>query len=253
MRVKHFCILFFLFSLYLLFPSETLAKTILSTSPIINNEENLYLTGSFSKDYSTIFNFVTQTPSPLPDESDKQLPEELLDNSFSFPLYSSSTEDVFYEMKELDFDELMIIKKTRISEILKEKRKHSFQTNYNDMYDKLEKDAFELLGVPYVWGGTTIKGFDCSGYVIYVYKKQGVSLPRTTYQMWSSLDHSIQLSKGDLVFFQTYAKGPSHVGIYIGNNKFIHSGGTKVNISSLKEQYWDKRYIGARKVDFSSK
>lgn len=116
--------------------------------------------------------------------------------------------------------------------------------------DRLLSRANSLLGVPYLWGGTTPKGFDCSGFVGYVFKASGVSLPRTSFDMYKigtpvSRD---QLKPGDLVFFSTYTAGASDVRIYIGGNRTIGSSSDGVAIHSLSESYWNKTYLGARRV-----
>ncbi len=107
--------------------------------------------------------------------------------------------------------------------------------------------AMRYLGIPYVWGGSTPSGFDCSGFVMYVYAQVGVSLPHSSYAQYGvgvgvSRD---QLEPGDLVFFD----GLGHVGIYIGNNEFIHSPhtGDVVKISSMTGWY-AATYVGARRV-----
>lgn len=121
---------------------------------------------------------------------------------------------------------------------------------------KIVSDSKALIGTPYKWGGTTTSGFDCSGYMVYVFKKSGLSLPRTTTEQ---MKLGIAVSKsnlkaGDLVFFNTSGKGVSHAGIYIGNNNFIHASSSKgVMISSINDPYyWGSKYIGAKRVyDFS--
>ncbi|MDY7224171.1 C40 family peptidase [Halalkalibacterium halodurans] len=120
--------------------------------------------------------------------------------------------------------------------------------NRGALITNIVANASELIGTPYVWGGTTPRGFDCSGFVQYVFAQQGVSIPRTVAQMWNAGTSVSQPSVGDLVFFDTTG-GPSHNGIYIGNNQFIHSGSsTGVTIASMNNTYWAKRYIGAKRL-----
>lgn len=110
----------------------------------------------------------------------------------------------------------------------------------------------KYLGVPYVYGGTTTSGFDCSGYVTAVFREFDVSLPRTSSSMYGvgkSVDKN-DLVPGDLVFFNTSGSGISHVGIYFGGGKFIHSQtGKGVSITDLNDKwYWGNRYVGAKRV-----
>lgn len=111
--------------------------------------------------------------------------------------------------------------------------------------------AAKYKGVPYVFGGTTPKGFDCSGYVQYVFKDCRANLPRTADQqaLKGVFVTQKQLKAGDLVFFTTYAAGASHVGIYAGSGQFWSASSSKgVILSSLKDEYWKNRYYGARRV-----
>jgi cell wall-associated NlpC family hydrolase len=118
--------------------------------------------------------------------------------------------------------------------------------------EQLQTTAKQFIGVKYSYGGTTTAGFDCSGYVRHVYNKVGVSLPRTSKSMYGtgSAVKKSNLKAGDLVFFNTSGKGISHVGIYIGSNKFIHSmTGKGVTITDINDKwYWGSRYVGAKRV-----
>lgn len=108
-------------------------------------------------------------------------------------------------------------------------------------------EAKKYIGTPYVWGGTSPAGFDCSGFINYVFSKVGISVPRTVATLWAGIKPVGTPNPGDLVFFDITGSGPSHAGIFLGNNKFIHAGSsTGVTISDLTTTYWKTRYIGAR-------
>ena len=124
--------------------------------------------------------------------------------------------------------------------------------NTNAKADAIIATAKTCLGVPYVWGGESMSGFDCSGLVQYVYAKHGISLGRTVSRQYEAGTYvsKSKLQPGDLVFFQnTYKTGLSHVGIYIGDGEFIHSSSSNgVMISKLSNSYWSQHYYGACRV-----
>lgn len=122
-----------------------------------------------------------------------------------------------------------------------------------DFNERLIVEAKKFLGVPYVLGGTDESGMDCSGFVMKVYRGlTGINLPHNAEMMYrygKSIGYS-NLKIGDLLFFKDIeSRGISHVGIYIGDGKFIHSSLTKgVTISRLNERYYKRRLIGAKRV-----
>lgn len=115
--------------------------------------------------------------------------------------------------------------------------------------------AHELIGTPYRWGGASVsKGFDCSGLLFYLFRSEaGINIPRTTTAMLKSKAKTVlrhNLKNGDAVFFKHNGRGRiKHVGIYIGNNKFIHSPrtGKSIRIDSLSNKYWNKSYLTAKR------
>jgi len=110
--------------------------------------------------------------------------------------------------------------------------------------------AARFLGTPYSWGGTSPGGFDCSGFIQYVYRNSGISLSRTSEAQFNNgVDVSrSDLRPGDIVFFHTYSSGASHVGIYVGNNTMINSSNGGVSYDDMTDGYWGSRYLGARRV-----
>lgn len=116
---------------------------------------------------------------------------------------------------------------------------------------RLLQTATQYVGVPYMFGGNSPNGFDCSGFTRYVFAKIGISLPRMAdeqFELGQPVSKA-RLQQGDLVYFTTYASGVSHVGIYLGDGKFISATSSRgVAIDHLENSYWGPRYIGARRV-----
>ncbi|APC48484.1 cell wall lytic activity [Virgibacillus halodenitrificans] len=111
------------------------------------------------------------------------------------------------------------------------------------------KTAHSVLGTPYKWGGSSPSGFDCSGFIQYVFQENGMTIPRTVNDVWNFAGPVSSRSVGDLVFFETYKPGPSHMGIYIGDGRFIHASESRgVEISELTNTYWEPRYLGTKRI-----
>ena len=127
-------------------------------------------------------------------------------------------------------------------------------TDYLERARELTIHALALIGVNYKWGSNSPeRGFDCSGLVSHVFQQvAGIVLPRNSQSMskvGEKVDKS-ELQPGDLVFFNTRRRPFSHVGIYIGEERFVHapSRGGEVEVTSMQGQYWKKRYNGARRI-----
>ena len=113
--------------------------------------------------------------------------------------------------------------------------------------------ALSYRGVPYRNGGSDPSGFDCSGFVQWVFAQQGRALPREVrdqYQLGKQVDRD-DVKPGDLVFFETVSRGASHVGIALGNDQFVHAPSSRgvVRVESYTIDYWKQRYVGARRVE----
>ncbi|MGF9988966.1 MULTISPECIES: C40 family peptidase [Bacillus] len=110
--------------------------------------------------------------------------------------------------------------------------------------------AKSMQGVPYVWGGSSANGVDCSGYIYHVFKKFGHNISRQSVAgYWSSLPKTSSPQPGDLIYFQnTYKAGPSHMGIYLGGGSFIQAGDKGVAIASLSNSYWKSHFLGYTKA-----
>jgi cell wall-associated NlpC family hydrolase len=130
----------------------------------------------------------------------------------------------------------------------------SARNTFGGKASELVIQAMGLLGVPYLSGGTSEeKGFDCSGFVRHMYEKSvGLVLPRRAEEQAKVTEEikRSELKPGDLVFFNTLRRTFSHVGIYVGDGKFIHAPrpGKAVRVDDMREAYWQNRFNGARRV-----
>lgn len=130
----------------------------------------------------------------------------------------------------------------------------------SDIGEEVAALALSYLGTPYKYGGASAKGFDCSGFTMYVFKQFGYGLPHSATSQWNESGEKVareDLQPGDLVLFCDPSiaggKACSHVGIYIGNNEFVHaasgsSSGKQVRVSSLSEDYYNRYYKGAKRL-----
>ena len=112
--------------------------------------------------------------------------------------------------------------------------------------------ALGLRGVPFVDGGTTPSGFDCSGFTSYVFRQHGVALPRLAadqYRVGNNVDPDA-IAAGDLLFFTTVAPGASHVALAISGDEFVHAPSERgqVRVERLSSSYWSRRFLGARRI-----
>ena len=116
----------------------------------------------------------------------------------------------------------------------------------------ISSTALALRGTPYRDGGVDPNGFDCSGFVKYVFEQHGVAMPRDTrrqFEVGEDVDPAA-LAPGDLVFFETVAPGASHVGIAVGGDQFVHAPNSTgvVRVEQLSSQYWSRRFVGAKRI-----
>lgn len=152
-----------------------------------------------------------------------------------------------------------LISTTTLGQIPSEDDTQDNHENWSDRAREVLVNALSLTGIRYQYGGNSPQtGFDCSGFVRYVFKQaSSLTLPHSALAI-SQIGTAVpknELKPGDLVFFNTLRKAFSHVGIYLGNNRFIHSpsSGGQVRIEDMQDGYWAKHYNGAQRIDAEKK
>lgn len=171
-------------------------------------------------------------------ESEEELPAATEDSATPIEMAKLNEEEEYEKEANSQIDE-------RVAKNSETENGEKAEENWLSLMDI----AMDYIGVPYRFGGSSLSGIDCSAFVQMVYRYFSIDLPRTAREQFKA---GVKVSKkelriGDLIFFRTYAKYPSHVGIYIGEGKMIHasSRNKKVTITSIKEPYYARRYIGA--------
>lgn len=155
------------------------------------------------------------------------------------------------QWNKLSSDLILIGQKLKVGEQVEDSGKTPApveDVDYN--IDKLIDTAHDVLGASYAWGGQTPAGFDCSGFIHYAYKAAGMDMVRHNTIGYYSRSHYVDKPQvGDLVFFEnTYQSGISHVGIYIGNDEFIHAGSSSgVTVANVNDSYWKKHFDGYKR------
>ena len=153
---------------------------------------------------------------------------------------------------DADFENIAVVNEQKTRELAfsldGHDRRPELSSRRGLMVNQITLLARRMIGVPYVWGGTAATGLDCSGFTMRIYRLAGINIKRLADEQYYQGTPTNDPQAGDLVFFSTYLPGPSHVGIYLGNNYFIHASSRKgVTISSLDDAYFKKRYLGARR------
>ena len=173
------------------------------------------------------------------------------------PYYDKFLEEQKAILKALDRNKFLAEQNKILGQLdsLADKRSNLAQSAIDYNKENILINAKKHLGEDYVWGGTTPGGFDCSGYIQYIYKKEGISIPRTANQQ-SKVGKEVSrfnLKKGDLLFFLTDKSRNipiTHVGMYIGNDKFIHAASKKkgIIITSFNKSRYSKLFVKATRI-----
>lgn len=181
-----------------------------------------------------------------------QLAEDEHDLEFVSEVTVQSLEAIYNDVEEEQEAEVTAAKEQTEDPSTEESEAEEVASTQVETYpdnNNIVKHALDYIGTPYEWGGTSPSGFDCSGFLQFVFEEDDQTIPRTVSEIWNFSTPVDQPSVGDIVFFETYKAGPSHAGIYMGDGKFIHAGESRgVEVSDLEQDYWKERYIGANRI-----
>jgi cell wall-associated NlpC family hydrolase len=213
------------------------------SSSVTNNSTNMSTPSN--SDELAMSTPVAKSNSKIADEGKMDKPVEAKENKNIFITYLNTTQD--FISKGVGF-------LTPDSS-----NENTLLGKYKKAKQNILAQGMQYIGIEYKWGGTSEEtGFDCSGLVRAVFQNSvGMTLPRTALEM-SKVGKKVasfdSLKPGDLVFFNTMKKKFSHVGIYVGDNKFLHSPrtGAQVRVEEMDVKYWKKRFNGATRIDVSN-
>lgn len=179
------------------------------------------------------------------------------DSLWAIAQRNGTTVETIKQLNQLTSDRLQIGQVLQLPEVSTNQSVRPPQTEENVSRGMVDRAAAVLeyakqfVGIRYRSGGESPSGFDCSGYVRYVFKNFGIDLVHTAAGQYKSgtVINRDELRPGDLVFFNTGGNGINHSGIYIGNNQFIHASSSRgVRVDSLSDSYWSKNYRGANRI-----
>src|SRR5699024_10452789 len=209
---------------------------------VVKVQEILYFYGYYRASIDGIY-------GPLTDSAIKQIVDEQL-FSFTEQLDEQNNGEIKEQIEQATQLREQRLEEKETSTGKSEDKQAIKQVDVSKYNDSIISAATSFIGTPYVWGGSSPGGFDCSGFIQYVYGMQDVTIPRTVIEIWIFSVSVSSSSVGDLVFFETYQPGPSHLGIYLGAGNFVHAGSSRgVEISNLNDNtYCNSRYLGAKRI-----
>lgn len=230
------------------------AQSSANTSANVDKDNNLFLSLSpnsnnlidTSNNYEELsMSIPTNKESTIADEGKMDKPIETKENKNIFLTYLDNTQS--------------FISKGVVFLTPDSSDEKTFLGKYKKAKDTILSQGMQYIGISYKWGGTSEEtGFDCSGLVRTVFQNSvGMTLPRTALEMskvGKKVPSMANLKPGDLVFFNTMKRKFSHVGIYVGNNKFLHSPrtGAQVRVEAMDVKYWKKRFNGATRIEVNN-